>query len=260
MKKPFIAGNWKMNLCLKDAITLAETIKTKTENVSNVDIGICPSFVFLGDIAKVVKGSNIRLGSQNMHSKESGAYTGEVSGQMIKDIGCSHVIIGHSERRHVFGETDEFINKKLKSAFSFQLAPIFCVGETLEERGHGKTTDIIDNQLREGLRDINYENIKTLTIAYEPVWAIGTGKSASPEQANEVHTFIRKFITKEYGEEIAEGMVIQYGGSVKPDNINDLLLQTDIDGALTGGASLESESFLKIIEIADKITAVKEVY
>lgn len=251
MKKPFIVGNWKMNLSLKEAVLLAKTIRSETETIRKTDIGICPPSVFLTEIHKTIDGSNIILGAQNIHNKENGAYTGEVSGLMVKDVGCTHVIIGHSERRSVFGETDEFINEKLKRCFSVQLTPIFCVGERLENREQGGTNDVIMSQLRNGLQDITAENARKLIIAYEPVWAIGTGKTATPEQANEAHTFIRKLLTEKYGENAAAEMIIQYGGSVRPDNIKDLLQQKEIDGALVGGASLEAKSFLKMIEIAD---------
>lgn len=251
MKKPFIVGNWKMNLNLQEAVLLAKTIKFETENITNTDIGICPPFVFLHEVHKSIDGSNIILGAQNIHNKENGAYTGEVAGLMIKDVGCTHTIIGHSERRHVFGETDGFINEKLKTCFSIKLTPIFCVGEKIEDRERGKTNDVIGSQLGKGLHGITAENVRNFIIAYEPVWAIGTGKTATPEQANEVHAFIRNFLMEKYGEKVAAEMIIQYGGSVKPDNIKDLLLQKEIDGALVGGASLEARSFLKMIEIAN---------
>ena len=253
MKKPFIVGNWKMNLSLKDAVKLAEEIKSSAEKMDNTDIGICPPSIFLSDVGKIVNGSNVILGAQNIHFEDNGAFTGEISGLMIKDVGCTHTILGHSERRHLFGETDEFINKKLKRCFDIDILPVFCVGETLDEREDGKTNHVIENQLKNGLNDINAENAEKLTIAYEPVWAIGTGKTASPEQANEVHEFIREFLGKKYDANIASDIVIQYGGSVKPDNIKDLLMQKDIDGALVGGASLKSDSFLKMIEIANSI-------
>lgn len=253
MKKPFIVGNWKMNLNLKEALLLAKTLKNETENINNTAIGICPPFVFLSEVYKAIEGSNIILGAQNINNKEKGAFTGEVAGLMIKDVGCSHVIIGHSERRHVFGERDEFINEKLKTCLSIQLTPIFCVGEKLEDREGGKTNDVVRGQLSNGLQDITGENARKLIIAYEPVWAIGTGKTATPEQANEVHTFIRDFLTEKYGKNVAEEMIIQYGGSVKPDNIKDLLLQKNIDGALVGGASLEAKSFLNMIEIVNNL-------
>ncbi len=253
MKKPFIVGNWKMNLSLKDAVKLAGEIKSFAGNMVNTHIGICPPAVFLSDIFKVITGSNVILGAQNIHFEDNGAFTGEISGLMIKDVGCTHTILGHSERRHVFGETDEFINKKLKKCFVDDISPIFCVGETLDERENGKTNDVIEGQLQNGLKDTNTADAKKLTIAYEPVWAIGTGKTASPEQANEVHAFIRDFLSKKYDANIASDIIIQYGGSVKPDNIRDLLMQNDIDGALVGGASLKSDSFLEMIEIANSI-------
>ncbi|MGR3179540.1 MAG: triose-phosphate isomerase [Candidatus Anammoxibacter sp.] len=253
MRKKFIVGNWKMNLSLKEAVQLADTIKTETKNISNIDVGICPPSVFLSEVHKTIDGSSIILGAQNIHDKENGAFTGEVAGCMIKDVGCTHAIIGHSERRHVFGETDCFINEKLKTCFSVQLTPIFCVGEKLEDRESGKTNDVVGSQLLNGLKDITSENAEKLVVAYEPVWAIGTGKTATPEQANEVHKFIRKCLSGKFGEKLAAEIVIQYGGSVKPDNAKELLLQSDIDGALVGGASLDAVSFLKMIEIADNL-------
>ena len=253
MRKPFIVGNWKMNLGLADGVALATEIKAKADILANVSAGICPPSVFLSEISKRVKGSKLCLGVQNMHDKESGAYTGEISGQMIKDVGCTHSIIGHSERRHLFGESNELINSKLKTCISMQISPIFCVGETLEEREADKTTDVIDCQLRKGLSDIAASDIKKITIAYEPVWAIGTGKTASPEQANKVHAFIRNFLSKEFGNDIAETIIIQYGGSVKPDNIKELLTQKDIDGALVGGASLKASSFIEMLEIGNNL-------
>lgn len=254
-----------MNLTLSGALALTNAIKSKIIGLSEaksqtnkgVDVGISPPFVFLTDIAKAIKGSSICLAAQNIHCKDSGAYTGEISGLMIKEIGCTHVIIGHSERRHIFGETNGFINEKLKKCLSIDLTPIFCVGERLEEREEGKTNDVIKNQLCEGLKDVDANQIQRLVIAYEPVWAIGTGKTASPEQANEAHSFIRDCLTKEYGKGIADAVVIQYGGSVRPDNIRDLLLQTEIDGALVGGASLDASSFVRIIEIANECSKVK---
>ncbi|MGR3218197.1 MAG: triose-phosphate isomerase [Candidatus Anammoxibacter sp.] len=253
MKKQFIVGNWKMNLSLKEAVLLADAIKTGTEKTSNIDVGICPPSIFLSEVHKAIKGSNIILGVQNIHDKENGAYTGEVAGLMAKDVGCTHAIIGHSERRHVFGETDCFINEKLKTCFSIRITPIFCVGEKLDDRESGKTNDVVECQLHNGLRGITAENAETLVIAYEPVWAIGTGKTATPEQANEVHMFIRKCLSEKFGEKLGAEIVIQYGGSVKPDNVKELLLQKDIDGALVGGAGLDAASFLKMVEIADNL-------
>ena len=253
MRKPLIIGNWKMNLNLTEAISLVKEIKARTDTINNVGFGICPPFVFLPEINKITNGSNIVLGSQNIHNEENGAFTGEVSGLMVKEVGCTHAIIGHSERRHVFGETDEFINAKLKTCFSIELTPIFCVGETLDDREGGKTNDVIGRQLLNGLQEISSENAKNLIIAYEPVWAIGTGKTATPEQANDVHVFIRNFLVEKYGREIADGLIIQYGGSVKPGNIKDLLAQSEIDGALVGGASLEANSFIEMIEITKSL-------
>ncbi len=253
MRKPFIVGNWKMNLSLKEAVQLAGDIKSESAGVKNVDIGICPPFVFISSVYDVIKGSSVILGAQNVHDEDGGAFTGEVAGFMAKEAGCTYVIIGHSERRHVFGETDEFINRKLKKCVSIELAPIFCVGEKLEQREAGKTNDVIGEQLRNGLKDFTADAAGKLVIAYEPVWAIGTGKTATPDQANEVHAFIRDVLSTEFGAKVAGDMVIQYGGSVKPDNIKELLLQNDIDGALVGGASLKADSFLSMIKTADSL-------
>lgn len=251
MRRPFIVGNWKMNLSLGEAVALTDTIVSNTGGGRRTDIGVCPPFVYLPAIQKAVDGSNVILGAQNIHSEMNGAFTGDISGTMIKDVGCTHVIIGHSERRHVFGETDAFINAKLKTCFALDLTPIFCIGEKLEERESGKTRDVIESQLRLGLQEITADDAKDLVVAYEPVWAIGTGRTASPGQAAEAHTFIRSLLRGKFGEDVADAIVIQYGGSVKPNNIKDLLAQDDIDGALVGGASLEAESFLKMVEIAE---------
>ena len=246
MNKPFIVGNWKMNLTLEGRKNLVRILKNKLTNVKGVDVGVCPPFVFLKDSCEILRGSPIIVGAQNMHWGKNGAYTGEVSGLMIKEIGCTHVIIGHSERRIIFGETNVIINSKLKAAFDIGLKPIFCIGERLEERESEKTNKVIDTQLREGLRRLSSEQIGQLTIAYEPVWAIGTGKTATPAQAGEVHSFIRNYLVKEYGSDVACKVRIQYGGSVKPDNVRELLMQPEVDGALVGGASLDAESFISI--------------
>ncbi|HHT9158826.1 MAG TPA: triose-phosphate isomerase [Candidatus Brocadiaceae bacterium] len=250
VKKPFIVGNWKMNLTLEDGMEFVKLLKSSLNRENEIVCGICPPFVFLRDICRVLESSGIFVAAQNIHSDKNGAYTGEVSALMVKEIGCTHVLIGHSERRHLFGETDAFINAKIKAALSVNLKPILCVGEKLNEREEGKTEYVIKNQLKEDLRGINANQAKELVIAYEPVWAIGTGKTALPEQANEVHLFIRTFLTAEYGKDIANSLYIQYGGSVKPENAGELMAQPAIDGLLVGGASIKLESFLKIIEAA----------
>ncbi|MGR3309624.1 MAG: triose-phosphate isomerase [Candidatus Brocadiales bacterium] len=244
--RPFIVGNWKMNLTLEESKGLVRTLKNKLTNVNDVDVGVCPPFVFLKDLCELLRGSSIIVGAQDMHREKKGAYTGEVSGSMIKEMGCTHVIVGHSERRTIFGETNAVINSKLKAAFDIGLKPIFCIGEQLEERESGKTNEVIDTQLREGLSGLSREQIGQLTIAYEPVWAIGTGRTATPEQAGEVHSFIRNFLVKEYGGNVACKVRIQYGGSVKPDNARELLMLPEVDGALVGGASLDADAFISI--------------
>lgn len=249
-KKPFIVGNWKMNLTLAEGVEFARSLRKSVQGKNDVMCGICPPYVFLKDISAVIEGSGIYLGAQNIHNEQSGAYTGEISALMVKEAGCTLVLIGHSERRHFFGESDSFINAKLKTALSVNLKPIFCIGETLKEREEGKTQYVVKDQLKNGLLGIGGSQIKKLVIAYEPVWAIGTGKTATPEQANEVHAFIRGFLSEEYGQEVAKSVYIQYGGSVKPENTKELLEQQEIDGLLVGGASMKVESFLKIIDAA----------
>ncbi|MCF6154232.1 MAG: triose-phosphate isomerase [Candidatus Brocadia sp.] len=250
MKKPFIVGNWKMNLTLREAVEFAKSLRGSLDDRNDAMCGICPPFVFLNDVCKVLKGSAICIAAQNIHSEKNGAYTGEISAIMVKEVGCTHVLIGHSERRHIFNENDSFINAKIKMALSVNLKPIFCVGETLHEREDGKTRHVIKNQLIEGLRGISADHIRDIVIAYEPVWAIGTGKTALPEQANEVHSFIRSFVMVEYGNDAANSLYIQYGGSVKPENAGELMAQHEIDGLLVGGASIRLDSFLKIVEVA----------
>lgn len=250
IKKPFIVGNWKMNLTLREGVEFAKSLRSSLNDRNEVICGICPSFVFLNDICKVLKGSGICVAAQNIHSEKNGAYTGEISAIMVKEVGCTHVLIGHSERRHIFNEADAFINAKIKVALSVNLKPIFCVGETLHEREDEKTRYVIENQLTGGLRGISADHIRDIVIAYEPVWAIGTGKTALPQDANEVHSFIRSFITVEYGIDTANSLYIQYGGSVKPENAGDLMAQPEIDGLLVGGASIQLESFLEIVEVA----------
>ncbi|MGQ3685389.1 MAG: triose-phosphate isomerase [Candidatus Loosdrechtia sp.] len=241
-------GNWKMNLTLKEGVEFAESLRNNLKNKYEMVCGICPSFIFLKDICAAVKGSGIQVAAQNIHSSENGPYTGEVSVLMVKEVGCSHVLIGHSERRHLFGETDAFINAKIKIALSHNVKPILCVGEKLQEREDGRTKYVVKNQIKDGLHGIRADQLKDVTIAYEPVWAIGTGKTALPEQANEVHTFIRTLLTDEYGKYVADDLPILYGGSVKHENTQELLAKPDIDGLLVGGASIKLESFLKIIE------------
>jgi triosephosphate isomerase len=248
MRTPIIAGNWKMNTVVEDAKALVQDLKARVSEVTDVEIVVCPPFVSLTSVAEVIKASNIGLGAQNLYWEKSGAFTGEISASMLKSTGCTYVIIGHSERRAYFHETDESVNKRIFAALGEGLKPIVCVGETLEERENGNTFDVVKRQITGGLAGLSTEHMKTLVIAYEPVWAIGTGKTANPEQAQEVHAFIRNLLAEIFGETTATETRIQYGGSVKPDNVTELMNQADIDGALVGGASLKADSFEKIIK------------
>ncbi|MFV1975761.1 MAG: triose-phosphate isomerase, partial [Candidatus Scalindua sp.] len=250
MKKQFIAGNWKMNLTLEEARGLARKLCGGFADSDAVDVGVFPSFVYLKDICDILSDSKVFVGAQNMNGEKCGAFTGEVSGAMLRDIGCTHVIIGHSERRTIYQETDSMVNSKIKAALFNNLNPILCVGEKQEERDADKTREVVEGQLSGGLENLTSEQVKELTIAYEPVWAIGTGKTATPEQANEVHAFIRNTIRSKYDNDTAQSMRIQYGGSVNSKNAKDLLGQPEIDGALVGGASLDSSSFLDIVSEA----------
>ncbi|MDR1952069.1 MAG: triose-phosphate isomerase [Elusimicrobiota bacterium] len=247
MRKPLMAGNWKMNKTISEAIDFTKALKSLVADVSDVEILICPAFTSLSAVYNEIKGGNIKLGAQNLFWENKGAFTGEVSPVMIKDSGCSYVLIGHSERRQYFGETDEKVNKKTKAAFSAGLIPIVCVGETLDEREKNETLKVIETQIKNGLAGLDAEQSRTVVIAYEPVWAIGTGKTATPEQAQEVHNFARKIYSQMY-KDSAEKIRILYGGSVKPDNISTLMQKPDIDGGLVGGASLESDSFAKLVK------------
>lgn len=252
MRKKVVAGNWKMNNDLKSSVNLISGIKNVLTGKSiNVKVIVCPPFTSLETASILLKGTDICLGAQNMFYEESGAYTGEVSAQMLKSVGCEYVIIGHSERRTIFKENDEVINLKLKNAIKNQLKPIFCIGETLEEREKGITFRIIENQIKVGLQNFSETEIEKIILAYEPVWAIGTGRNATPQQAQEVHQFIRDLIAKMFSHQVAENLIIQYGGSVKPENSKELMAQPDIDGALVGGACLNAESFMRIIESAE---------
>ncbi len=248
---PFIAGNWKMNKTVGEALDLVRQLKASLLNVEGVEVAVAPPFTALYAISQELKGSSIRLAAQNLFYEEKGAFTGEISTLMLKEIGCQYAIIGHSERRQLFGETDETVNRRIKAALGQGLKPIFCVGETLKEREEGKTFPVIERQVEGGLRGIGREEVKNIVMAYEPVWAIGTGKTATPEQAEEIHQFIRKRLEKLYSREIAERIRIQYGGSVTPENIKGLISQENIDGALVGGASLKSETFSKIVRFKE---------
>jgi triosephosphate isomerase len=253
-RKKLIAGNWKMNKTSADAVSLARELVAAVGTQPDVEIVICPPFTALEVVAKAIDGSLIKLGAQNMHFEASGAFTGEVSAPMLRAIFTTHVILGHSERRSLFGETDELVNKKLLAALKNQLRPILCVGESLAEREAGSTLKVVQTQTERGLEGVSKDQASTLIVAYEPVWAIGTGKVATTEQAQEVHAFIRGLLTKHYGEAVAQKVRILYGGSMKPANAPELLAQKDIDGGLIGGASLESRSFVELIKAASAIS------
>ncbi len=251
MRKNIVAGNWKMNNDLSEAVALISDIKNGMANIeTNVGIIICPPFISLETASTLLKGSQVELGAQNMHFEENGAFTGEVSAAMLKSVGCKYVILGHSERRAIFNESDGVINKKIKKALSAGLNPIFCIGETLDERESGVMKNVVEKQVKAGLQGISNDELAKIIIAYEPVWAIGTGKTATPDQAQEVHYFIRNLIADLYSEKSADELTIQYGGSVKPNNAEELLSQPDIDGALVGGACLQADSFLEIAKAA----------
>ncbi len=254
MRRKIVAGNWKMNKTVDEAVDLVRSLKEKLAQgpVDDVDVVVCPPFVDLVPVRDVIAGSKIGLGAQNMYWEDAGAYTGEISAGMLLSASCSYVILGHSERRQYFGETNATVNKRLKKAFAAGLTPIMCVGERLEQRQAGITQAVVEIQVREGLADITADQAKQMIIAYEPVWAIGTGVNATPEQAQEVHRFIRELLAKMFGEETAEAVRIQYGGSVKPDNAAELMSQPDVDGALVGGASLKAESFYEIVRAASQ--------
>ncbi len=246
MRRPYIAGNWKMNKTTGESVSLAKEL-LETGSFKN-KVMIAPPFTALDAVSKIIKNSELILGAQNMSSEESGAHTGEISILMLKDLGVKTVILGHSERRHVYGEKDDVINKKVKLALHHKLEVVFCIGETLEEREAGKANSVVTNQLTKGLRGVTNSDLSGVTIAYEPVWAIGTGKTATPADANAIHQVIRNEVKNLYGEKEAEEMIIQYGGSVKPGNVNDLMSEENIDGALVGGAALKAETFIPIMD------------
>ena len=248
MRTPVIAGNWKMNKTVAEAVALASEIKEKVTGVENVKIIVCPVFTAVKSVADVLKGTNVKVGAQDMYWETSGAYTGEVSGEMLLEAGAEYVIIGHSERRQYFGETNETVNKKLKKALSIGLKPIVCIGETLADREAGTTEAVVGKQVKEGFVGLTAEEMKGTIIAYEPVWAIGTGKTATAEQAEAVHAFVRNLIAQLWDKETADAVIIQYGGSMKPENVASLLAQPDIDGGLIGGAALKADSFEKLVK------------
>ncbi|MGH7404378.1 MAG: triose-phosphate isomerase [Candidatus Methylomirabilales bacterium] len=247
MRKPLIAGNWKMYQTTGQAVALVERLRALLAEIAVVDVVVCPPFTAMQAVAEALKGSRIGLGAQNMHWEGEGAYTGEVSPVMLTDLGCRYVILGHSERRQYFGETDLNVNRKVRAALRHHLAPILCVGETFGEREEGRTFPVVEGQLRGGLSDIPPQAGEGIVVAYEPVWAIGTGHTATPEQAATVHAFIRKELGEVWGEAAGRAVRILYGGSVKPDNIDALMAAPEIDGALVGGASLKADAFARIV-------------
>ncbi|HCQ91343.1 MULTISPECIES: triose-phosphate isomerase [unclassified Clostridium] len=246
MRKAIIAGNWKMHKTVSEATALVEELKPLV-NGATCDVVVCPTSICLPAVVEAVKGTNIKVGAQNMHFEENGAFTGEISPIMLKDLGVEYVIIGHSERRQYFNETDETVNKKLKSAFNHGLIPILCIGESLEEREANITEEVLAKQVKLDLNGITLKNAKEMIIAYEPIWAIGTGKTATADDANETIGFIRKVIEKLYGNEVSEAVRIQYGGSVKPSTIKEQMGKEHIDGGLIGGASLKAQDFSAIV-------------
>ena len=247
MRRPFVAGNWKMNLNRAAAVALAQGVAKAAEKVEGVDVAVCPPSCYLEAVERAIAGSNVVLGAQNMYHEREGAFTGELSAAMLRDLGCTYVILGHSERRHILGETDAAINKKVHAALAAELIPIVCVGELLMERERGQTLTVIRRQFDGSLAGLSPEQLTTAVIAYEPVWAIGTGKVATPQQAEDVHLALRKIMAERYNGPIAEVVRILYGGSVKPENAAVLLKQPNIDGALVGGASLKVDQFLGIV-------------
>jgi len=252
MRKPFVAGNWKMNMDSHTGVDLAKAVASGAADLagSSVTVAVIPSFVYLPAVGQAVSSSGVAIGAQDVYFEEKGAFTGEISPAMLKDVGCAYVLCGHSERRHVIGESDELINKKMLASLAGGLLPILCVGELLEERDASQTEQVVERQIRAGLAGLDAEKMAAVTIAYEPVWAIGTGRTATRQQAQEVHAFIRKLLAEMYDEALAAEIRILYGGSVKPDNAKELMSETDVDGALVGGASLKADAFVQIIQAA----------
>jgi triosephosphate isomerase len=248
MRTPIVAGNWKMNAGGRaSAEALANAVVRGVEAVRGVEVVLAPPYPALAFVAEIVRGTNVALAAQNVHFEAAGAYTGEVAPSMLADVGCAYCIVGHSERRQLFGETDENVNRRAKALLSARIRPILCVGETLAEREGGVTFRVLETQMRGAFAGLTESDLANVVVAYEPVWAIGTGRNASPEQAQEAHAFLRGWLSKDYGAEAAAGVRIQYGGSVKPSNVDELMAEADIDGALVGGASLDAESFVRIV-------------
>lgn len=253
MRRLFIAGNWKMNLNRGQSLSLVQSLVESLRGVSGVDIAVCPPAVYLGELGKALHATNIGLGAQNVNSKSEGAYTGEISCSMLKDVGCRYVILGHSERRAIYGETDSMVNEKLHAVLAAGLTPIVCVGETLEQREAGQTQQVVRSQCIGSLAGLTEDQMLKTVLAYEPVWAIGTGKTASPAQAEEVHKDIRSLLETQFSVGTAQKVIVLYGGSVKADNAQELLSEPNIDGALVGGASLKQDSFEGIIKAATSV-------
>ncbi len=253
MRTKIIAGNWKMNKTNSEAAAFASDLKTKIASIQKTEMVVCPPFTALAIVAETLRGSRVKVGAQNLFWEPSGAFTGEISTAMIESTGCQYVIIGHSERRQYFGETNQTVNKKIKQTLTTRLMPIVCIGETLQQRQNGQTEQVVRTQMVEGLEGLAADQVQRLVIAYEPVWAIGTGVTATPEQAEEVHFYIRELLRKQYDGRIAEAIPILYGGSVKPDNIQDLISKPDIDGALIGGASLNVDGFVQMIKVSEQL-------
>ena len=249
-RKPVIAGNWKMFKTTGEAVALIQELTPLVAGVTDREIVVCPPFTALSAVDLALAGANIKLGAQNVHWEQQGAFTGEVSATMLKDAGCEYVLIGHSERRQYFAETDENVNRRLKAALAAELTPIVCIGESLSEREAGITSSVVSRQLKLGLVGLTPEEAKNIIIAYEPVWAIGTGRTATAEDANAVCSFIRLTLTGMFGPSAADSIRIQYGGSVKPDNVDELMGTSDIDGALVGGASLKAADFARIVNFS----------
>jgi triosephosphate isomerase len=252
MRKSFVAGNWKMNTDSRSSVELAKAVVAGSAGLARekVTVAVIPPFVYLPAVVQAVSSSGVSVGAQDVYIESKGAFTGEISPGMLKDVGCNYVLCGHSERRHVLGESDELVGKKVVAALSGGLLPILCVGELLEERDAGKTEQVVARHLKTGLAGLSAEKVAAVTIAYEPVWAIGTGRTATPQQAQEVHAFIRNLLAQTYGKDLAENARIQYGGSVKGDNAKELMAQEDVDGLLVGGASLKADEFVRIVQAA----------
>jgi triosephosphate isomerase len=250
MRKPIIAGNWKMYKTIAEAVDFVTKLKPLVADASHCEVVVSPPFTALRAVAQAVKGSNIAVAAQNVHWDKEGAHTGDIAPGMLVEAGCTHVIIGHSERRHDCGETDEQVNRKVKAALAAGLIPIVCVGETLVEREAGKTQEVLERQFRGGLAGLTPQDFSRIIVAYEPVWAIGTGRTATPEMAGESHRFIRGLVRQQFGEGVASALRILYGGSVKPDNVGGLMAQEEIDGALVGGASLKADSFVALVNFS----------